>query len=214
MFSSIMLKAKGALVKRYWKKNNQHNRTSLGSISNKQAIDFIKKGGIKVGKNTYGVINVNYTCGDSEKLIIGDNCSLGRCNFLLGGGHDYQRITTFPFIDEPATSKGAIIVENDVWIGDAVWILSGITLKKGCVIGTGSIVTHDVPPYAIVAGNPAKVIKYRFPKEVIEKLLEFDVDIDELTDEKRKLLELHVTSENVDRIIDGLGLKTAIGKNR
>lgn len=214
MFGSIILKVKSVLVKGYWKRNNQHNRTSLGSISNKQAIDFIKNGGIKVGKNTYGVINVNYTCGDSEKLIIGDNCSLGRCNFLLGGGHDYQRITTFPFIDEPATSKGAIIVENDVWIGDAVWILSGITLKKGCVIGTGSIVTHDVPPYAIVAGNPAKVIKYRFPKEVIEKLLEFDVDIDELTDEKKKLLELHVTVENVDRIIDGLGLKTTIGKNR
>lgn len=214
MFSTIILRAKCFLIKLYWKRNNQHNRTSLGSISNKQAIDFIKKGGIKVGKNTYGVINVNYTCGDSEKLIIGDNCSLGRCNFLLGGGHDYQRITTFPFVDEPATSKGPIIVENDVWIGDAVWILSGVILKKGCVIGTGSIVTHDVPPYAIVAGNPAKVIKYRFPKEVINKLLKFDVDIDELTNEKRKLLELHVTTENVDRIIGGLGLKTATGKDR
>lgn len=90
MFGSIILKVKSVLVKGYWKRNNQHNRTSLGSISNKQAIDFIKNGGIKVGKNTYGVINVNYTCGDSEKLIIGDNCSLGRCNFLLGGGHDYQ----------------------------------------------------------------------------------------------------------------------------
>lgn len=213
MLSSIIFRAKGVLIKRYWRRNNQHNRTSLGSISNKQAIDFIKRGGIEVGKNTYGVINVNYTCGDSEKLIIGDNCSLGRCNFLLGGGHDYQRITTFPFIDEAATSKGPIVVENDVWIGDAVWILSGVTLKKGCVIGTGSIVTHDVPPYAIVAGNPAKVIKYRFPKEVIEKLLDFDVDIDELTDEKRKLLELHVTTENVDRIIDGLSSKTT-GKDR
>lgn len=67
--------------------------------------------------------------------------------------------------------------------------------------------THDVPPYAIVAGNPARVIKYRFPKEVIEKLLKFDVNIDEMTDEKKKLLELHVTTENVDRIIDGLGIK-------
>ena len=150
------------------------------------------------------MINVNYTCGDSEKLIIGDNCSLGRCNFLLGGGHDYHRITTFPFIDEPAISKGPIVVENDVWIGDAVWILSGVTLKKGCVIGTGSIVTHDVPPYAIVAGNPAKVIKYRFPQEVIDKLLDFDMNVNHLTDEKRKLLELRVTIENINEIIEGL----------
>ena len=204
MLKSIIFKAKVLEIKRYWKRNNEHNSTSLGFISNRQAVDFIKRGGIKVGKNSYGVINVNYTCGDSEKLIIGDNCSLGRCNFLLGGGHDYHRITTFPFIDEPAISKGPIVVENDVWIGDAVWILSGVTLKKGCVIGTGSIVTHDVPPYAIVAGNPAKVIKYRFPQEVIDKLLDFDMNVNHLTDEKRKLLELRVTIENINEIIEGL----------
>lgn len=204
MLKPIIRRIEFIKIKRYWKRKNQHNSTSLGSISNKQAIDFIKKGGIVVGKNTYGVINVDYTCGDTERLIIGDNCSLGKCNFLLGGGHDYQRITTFPFINEPATSKGPIVVENDVWIGDAAWVLSGVTLKKGSVIGTGSIVTHDVPPYAIVAGNPAKVIKYRFSEEVIKKLLEFDIDIDEFTDTQKKLLELHVTNDNVDRIIEGL----------
>ena len=201
MIKRIILKIEYLAIKRYWKRINTHNRTSLGTISNKQAIQFIKNGGIVVGKNTYGVINVNYTCGNTEKLVIGDNCSLGRCNFLLGRGHDYQRITTFPFVDEPAISKGPIVVEDDVWIGDAAWILSGVTLKKGAVVGTGSIVTHDVPPYAIVAGNPAKVIKYRFPQEVIDKLLKFDLNIDEFTDTQKKLLELHVTNENVDELI-------------
>lgn len=61
----------------------------------------------------------------------------------------------------------------------------GCYIKKGAVIGTGSIVTHDVPPYAIVAGNPAKVIKYRFPQEVIDKLLKFDLNIDEFTDTQK-----------------------------
>lgn len=204
MLKSVILKIEYLMIKGYWRRRNRHNHTSLGYISNKQALDFIKKGGVSVGRNTYGIIDVNYTCGNGEKLIIGDNCSLGRCNFLLGGGHDYQRISTFPFFDEPATSKGPIVVEDDVWIGDATWILSGVTLRKGSVIGTGSIVTHDVPPYAIVAGNPAKVIKYRFSEDIIEKLLKFDIDIDNFTDAQKKLLEIHVTDSNVDELIEGL----------
>jgi acetyltransferase-like isoleucine patch superfamily enzyme len=155
-----------------------------------------------VGKNTYGKINVNYSCGDSEKLIIGNNCSLGRCNFLLGGEHDYKRITTYPFLDEPALSKGPIVLEDDVWIGDAVWVLSGVTIKKGAVIGTGSIVTHDIPPYAIAAGNPAKIIKFRFSKRIIEKLLKADINFDELSEEEKCLLSTHINENNIDNIIE------------
>ncbi|WP_442920484.1 CatB-related O-acetyltransferase [Methanobrevibacter sp.] len=64
------------------------------------------------------------------------------------------------------------MVGNDVWIGSDAKILSGTKINDGSIIGANSIVTKDVPPYAIVAGNPAKIIRYRFNNEIIEKLLE------------------------------------------
>ena len=63
-------------------------------------------------------------------------------------------------------------IGNDVWIGYRSIIMDGVTIGDGAVIGACAVVTHDVPPYAIVAGVPAKVIKYRFPKEIIDKLEE------------------------------------------
>ena len=80
-------------------------------------------------------------------------------------------------------SKGDIVIKNDVWIGVNSTILDGITIGNGAVIAAGSIVTKDVPPYAIVGGNPAKIIKYRFPKEIIdeiEKTQFWDMDINEI----------------------------------
>lgn len=65
-----------------------------------------------------------------------------------------------------------VIIENDVWIGKDVKILSGIHIGNGAVIGAGAVVTHDVPDYAIVAGSPAKIIRYRFNDSQIEKLLQ------------------------------------------
>ena len=67
--------------------------------------------------------------------------------------------------------KGDIIVQNDVWIGAKSTIMSGIKISNGSIVGACSVVTKDVPPYAIVAGNPAKVVKYRFSEEQIDKLL-------------------------------------------
>ena len=64
----------------------------------------------------------------------------------------------------------AVNIGNDVWIGEAVFICDGITIGDGAIIGAHSVVTHDVPPYAIVAGAPAKFLRYRFSKDEIEKL--------------------------------------------
>lgn len=64
-----------------------------------------------------------------------------------------------------------LIIENDVWVGKDVLLKPGITLHNGCVIGKRSVVTKDVPPYAIVAGNPARIVRYRFCPSVIERLL-------------------------------------------
>jgi hypothetical protein len=72
----------------------------------------------------------------------------------------------------PIKSKGDINVGNDVWIGYEALVLSGVRIGDGAVVGARSVVTKDVPPYAIVAGNPAKLIRYRFSPEVVEQLLD------------------------------------------
>lgn len=69
-------------------------------------------------------------------------------------------------------SKGAIEIGHDVWIGTNAIILSGVTIGTGAIVGAGSLVAKDVPPYAIVAGNPAKVLRFRFSDELIAKLLQ------------------------------------------
>ena len=86
-----------------------------------------------------------------------------------------------------ANSKGDIIIDDDVWIGYRAIVLSGVHVGQGAVIAAGAVVTKDVPPYAIVGGNPAKVINYRFDEDMIDKLLEFDyTGIDE------KLISQHI----------------------
>lgn len=104
------------------------------------------------------------------------------------------------------TSKGPITVGNDVWIGADTTILSGVTIGDGAVVGAGSVVTKDVEPYAIVAGTPAKRVKWRFSEDVREELLRiawwewddekimangdfFDVEIENISDIARSMAE-------------------------
>ena len=100
--------------------------------------------------------------------------------FCIGGGHNYNAITPHPFTHLPSFGIVSektdleikhISIGNDVWIGMNSCILQGITIGDGVVIGAGSVVTKDVPPYAIVAGNPARILKYRFDSAMIEKLV-------------------------------------------
>jgi acetyltransferase-like isoleucine patch superfamily enzyme len=99
----------------------------------------------------------------------------------MGGGHHIEHVSSYPFAairkynnyipHEGHQTKGDITIRNDVWIGMQALILSNITIGDGAVISARSVVSKDVPPYAVVAGNPAKVIKYRFKEDVIEKLI-------------------------------------------
>ncbi|MBO7332810.1 MAG: glycosyltransferase, partial [Alphaproteobacteria bacterium] len=168
---------------------------------------------VRVGRYTYGTINAQFNENRSEKLIVGDFCSIGpNVNFLVSSEHPYKGISTYPFkvricgCGAEATSKGDIVVKDDVWIGLGSIICSGVTIGQGAIIAAGSVVVKDVPPYAIVGGNPAKVIKYRFDEEVVRKLSEFDFST--LTEEKIKRLQgalyKEVTKENIDTILEDI----------
>ena len=144
---------------------------------------------VEVGKYTYGRLNVFCYGNESEKLQIGSFCSIaGTSKFILGGGHDLSTFLTYPvkpkiLHEGTALCKGTIIVEDDVWIGESAIIMAGVHIGRGAVIGAGSVVTKDVPPYAVSVGTPAKVIKYRFDNETVKKLMRIDFDkisIDEI----------------------------------
>lgn len=183
-------------------------------INNYRNENTSEKSFYTVGKYTYGfnLKNIEYFCPDnSVKLIIGDFCSIGPgVKFIVCSEHGYEGLSTYPFkvkfLGETmeALSKGDIVVKDDVWIGLNSIILSGVTIGQGAIVAAGSVVTKDIPPYAIVAGNPAKVIKYRFSDDVVQKLEKFDYS--KLTEERIKKLgdKLYtkITSENVDKLIE------------
>ena len=140
---------------------------------------------MKIGKYTYGFENIQVNdWSEGYHIEIGAFCSIARrCNIYVGGNHHKEWVTTYPFgilhknifTNQSALalpiSNGNVIIENDVWIGDNVTIMSGITIGDGAIIACNSHVTKNVEPYSIVGGNPAKLIKYRFDKNIIESLL-------------------------------------------
>ncbi|MCZ8217013.1 MAG: CatB-related O-acetyltransferase [Cyclobacteriaceae bacterium] len=159
--------------KKLWRKRNAHNETKAGGRLFPIQV-------VEVGKGSYGTLNIqSLYVTPQEKLIIGNYVSIApEVTFFLGVNHQLNTVTTFPFYTKlikrsaiDAISKGAIVIEDEVWIGTGVMIFSGVTIGKGAVIAAGAVVTKDVPPYAIVGGNPAKIIRYRFTKDIIEILL-------------------------------------------
>jgi acetyltransferase-like isoleucine patch superfamily enzyme len=123
-----------------------------------------------------------YSYRHDDKLTIGSFCSVANdVIFILSGEHHIHRVSTYPFkefgkhvpkfVDYVDTkTKGPIVVGNDVWIGCRATILSGVKIGNGAVIGAGSVVVKDVPPFAIVGGVPAEIIAYRFNPDQIASL--------------------------------------------
>jgi virginiamycin A acetyltransferase len=133
-----------------------------------------------IGKISFGYPKVR-SWGEIATLKIGNFCSIAPgVNIVLGGERRVDWVTTYPFnkilheykcIKGHPTTKGDIIIGNDVWIGMNATILSGVTIGNGAVIGANSLVTNDVESYMIVGGNPAKPIRKRFDQQTIDKLL-------------------------------------------
>ncbi len=151
---------------RYWKRTRKYN----------------------VGKHTYFSHSTHIA--NKKDVYIGKYYSLANGVCIGVGNHPYENLTTHPFIymdndiqlygDMPVAKENKTampegnktIIGNDVWIGHNAIVLDGVKIGDGAIIGAGAVVTKDVEPYAIVGGVPAKVIKYRFAKEIIEQLLE------------------------------------------
>jgi virginiamycin A acetyltransferase len=125
---------------------------------------------------TYGEGNIKIMFGTQGRLSIGKACSIAPdITVFLGGNHRTDWITTYPFRGNDVTqtaTKGDVVIGNDVWIGQGTVIMSGVTIGNGVVIAAYSVVTKNVPAYAVVAGNPAEVKKLRFTLRVIEMLEE------------------------------------------
>lgn len=184
--------------KRKWRKINKENETLPINIF---PLDIVL-----VKKKTYGELNI-VTFNNKSHLEIGSYCSIAQhVTFILDAEHQVNTISTYPFkvkcmkTGNEAFSKGNIIIDDDVWIGYGATIMSGVHIGQGAIVAAGSIVTRSVPPYAIVGGVPAKIIKYRFESKLIKELLK--IDYNKLTDEmiRKHISDLYVTLKDESQL--------------
>ena len=156
-----------------WRMKNPQNKTTISHVT--QNISAIL-----VGYYSYGELNVRSYDNPEEKLIIGNYVSIAsNVEFILSGNHQITTFTSFPLKSiltnkvspiNDAMSKGAITIEDEVWIGANVVILSGVKVGRGAVIAAGSVVVKDIPDFAIVGGNPAKIIRFKHNEEIVKEL--------------------------------------------
>jgi len=162
-----------------------------------------------VGEWTFGHPTVMYHR-PGRQLTVGRFCSIAwDCVIMLGGNHNMNYISTYAFghlmnddfvaPDNEAT-KGNVTIGHDCWVANGSLILSGVTIGHGAIVGARSVVAKDVPPYGIVAGNPAKFIRYRIPEHLIPKMLEiawWDWPIEKIKEARTMLL-----SPNIEEFIE------------
>ena len=156
---------------------NPHNQTRL------HLAPLARRYGFEIGAHSYGRPKVRFP-ESGRKLTIGRYCSIAdRVEILLGGDHRLDWVSTFPFAAFaevwPAVdgggyhaSRGDVVIGHDVWIGSGAMILSGVTIGHGAAVAARAVVTKDVPPYAIVGGNPARTIRARFDAPTVAALLD------------------------------------------
>jgi acetyltransferase-like isoleucine patch superfamily enzyme len=142
--------------------------------------DQIRKYGWSIGDHTYGTPTVANE--GLAKLQIGKYCSIAGGVSIALDNHRADTMTTYPFKGlrkywehvpadvEDHASKGDVVIGNDVWIAADAFIGSGVTIGDGAILGAKTIVTSDVPAYAVVVGNPGRIIRYRFDPEIIAEL--------------------------------------------
>ena len=189
VFGDILRLLKSGIRKNKWHKLHPDSDTVPMNDFN-----FSK---VQIGNGSYGELNI-IDFGGENHLMIKNYVSIAQnVTFILNAEHYVDRISTYPFkvkilqiTSLESFGKGDIIVDDDVWIGYGATIMSGVHIGQGAVVAAGAVVTKDVPPYAIIGGVPAKVIKYRFEPEMIKELLKIDYS--------------KLTKEDIEKHIDDL----------
>lgn len=139
-----------------------------------------------------------------DKLYIGDYVAIGAETIILMGGNNTHRMDWFSSyafmgkIFETYQGKGDTIIADGVWIGMRAMIMPGVKIGEGAVIGVNSVVTKDVAPYSVVGGIPAKEIKKRFSKEIIDRLLA--LKIYDLPTDKFDSLRDYICSDDIEEL--------------
>lgn len=126
--------------------------------------------GIRIGSN----INISQNChiGGQGGVTIGNFVMIGPNSVIASSNHGFSRGDIPMVRQKPVPSP--ITIEDDVWLGANVVVLPGVTIRQGAIVGSGAVVSEDVPAYAIVVGNPARIIRKRFGESQIEELLSKD----------------------------------------
>ncbi len=166
------------LLQRLRRGRNPHNETRL------HLVGLARRWNFSIGAYSYGRPKVRFP-ESGRRLTIGRYCSIAdKVEILLGGDHRLDWASTYPFAamsglwpqadapDDYHASRGDVTIGHDVWLGSGCLILSGVTVGHGAVVAAHAVVTRDVAPYAVVAGNPAKVVRRRFDEATVAGLVE------------------------------------------
>jgi virginiamycin A acetyltransferase len=166
------------LLHRLRRGRNPHNETRIHLAKLARAYGF------SIGAYSYGRPKVRFP-ESGRRLTIGRYCSIAdKVEILLGGDHRLDWVSTYPFAamrglfpharapEDYHASRGDVVIGHDVWLGSGCMILSGVTIGHGAVVAARAVVTRDVPPYVVVAGNPARVVRRRFDTAIVDALLE------------------------------------------
>ena len=205
---NILLKYKKYILK---KKKNTIVKTSHIPLAVMQKIGsncWISEE-VQIYKDTVEIGDYSYINGGKIFYSkIGKFCSIGYNVFLGSGEHSLDKISTFPVKNKVCNIAGLVdfpeqkdtIIGNDVWIGNNVCIKQGVNIGDGSIIASGAVVTHDVQPYSIVGGVPAKLIRFRFDKavrEILTKIEWWNWDFNRLKDSI-----LNDEFDNVEKFIE------------
>lgn len=146
--------------------------------------EHIALGRLEVGPHSYGAPVLRHWGSPGGYVCrIGDYCSIAdNVQVFLGGYHRPEWVSMYPFsaftewaadclVTNHTVGRGDVVIGSDVWLGSQCVIMAGVTIGHGAVVAAQAVVSKDVPPYGIVAGNPARLVKRRFDDETVDELL-------------------------------------------